>query len=438
MSKLTIAAILAVLLHTSLSAQTYQPFQQIGYYTKAQKANRYDSSLRFLTNRVGSELHYLYPFYQAIGWEKRFKYLLGNKIFYDQLSQFLAFAGDYKKALELAERKYDTLTTTAWDNLVARIDSMKTVQYLPAKTTIIDMAADYQVIMINEAHHKPLHRVFVYSLLEDLYKKGYRYLAMESFGQNGSKAEAWLQFGSGFYTAEPIGAELIRRAIELGYSLVAYEDTNSTYNLSQRDSAHAANIYSIFQKDKNTKVLVCGGFTNIREDKPTEGYTPLGYWFKRISRINPLTIDQTEMTEGSNFEYGRLFYELFTHKFTIPSPSIINYNNRMFNPLETTGYDLIVTHPPTVYQQRRPTWLSFNGERKVVTIQPTARTLFFVQAFYDHEYDEKIVNKLVPADQTYTSGPDGYYYLWLKKGKYKIVLRDVGYKVLAVKDNIVE
>ena len=89
---------------------------------------------------------------------------------------------------------------------------------------------------------------------------------------------------------------------------------------------------------------------------------------------------------------------------------------------------------PRQHLKRIQTWLSLNGERKVTLIQPTEKLLFFVQAFYENEYDADVINFLVPADQTYITNREGYYCLYLKPGKYKIVLRDVSYKVLATKE----
>ena len=54
--------------------------------------------------------------------------------------------------------------------------------------------------------------------------------------------------------------------------------------------------------------------------------------------------------------------------------------------------------------------------------------------YYEKEYNEENVNLLIPADQTYITNTEGYYCLYLQKGKYKIVLRDITYKVLSVKD----
>ena len=60
-------------------------------------------------------------------------------------------------------------------------------------------AEKYQIVMINEAHHVPQHRVFTYRLLEDLWQKGYRYLALEALSEN---AEHGLDKG---YVSEKTG-----------------------------------------------------------------------------------------------------------------------------------------------------------------------------------------------------------------------------------------
>ena len=416
------------------SAQTYLPFEQIRKYTKAQAASKYDSSLKYLTNRLGAEIHYLYPFYQAIGWENKFKKAMGEKGFYSSFSQLLSFAGDYSMATTYALKGFDTLSAGAISIIADTISKLKNIQYVPAKASIISNASHYSVIMINESHAKPVHRAFTYSLLEDLYKEGYHYLAMEAFNNYSNRCLDSLNVFTGYYTYEPVAGELVRKALQLGYKLISYEDTLAAkHTASQRDSVQAENIYSVIKNDPAAKILVHAGYGHVSEEK-TGSYTPMAVWFKKISGSDAFTIDQTGMTEGSEFEYGRLFYEYFNARFNITSSSILYQNKRPFNPLEEKGYDVIVMHPATTYQQNRPTWLSLNGERKATLIQPTEKMLFLVQAYYENEYSTDLLNYLVPADQTYIANREGYYCLYLRKGKYKIVMRDVSYKVLAAKD----
>jgi hypothetical protein len=420
----------------SVKAQTnYEPFDQIKAYTVTQKPGHFDSLQYNFTNVLGKNIHYLYPLYQALGWEQRFKFLLGEKNFYSSLSPFIAMTGDYEMALEYLKKSYDTLPAGMEDTIIAQVNQLKDIQYVPAKNFITESAKNYQVVMINEAHCKPLHRAFTYSLLDDLYKEGYRYLAMEMLNNYSYHSLDSLNVNTGFYTNEPVAGELVRKALSLGYTLVSYEDTtfNEHHTSSQRDSIQARNIYKIIQKDPKAKILVYAGYGHISESRIGD-YIPMAMWLTRLSGIDPYTIDQTEMTEESNFEYGRLFYAIFTSKFVITSPSVILKDKRFYNPFEETGYNILVVHPPTIYKYNRPTWLDLGGDRKLVLIQPTEKTLFMVQAYYENEFSPEKINEIVPADQTYITADDGYYPLYLKPGKYKIVMRDAGYKILSIKD----
>lgn len=423
-----------ILISSYIPAQVYLPFKQVRQYTQAQKASRFDSLQKYLTNRLGFELHYLYPLYQAIGWEDKFKNLLGEKRYYDNFSQLLSFTGDYAMASEYVRKGFDPLSDTTVKSIALDIGQLQNIQYASAKEAITSNAQYYQVIMLNEAHAKPVHRAFTYSLLVDLYQAGYRYLAMETFNNFANRCLDSLNVFTGYYTNEPVGGELVRRALQLGYTLVSYEDTALHYHSpSQRDSIQARNIYSIIKNDPSAKILVHAGYGHIAEEKIGD-YTPMGAWLKKMSGIDPFTVNQTTLTQESDFEYGRLYYNFFTDRFSISAPSVIFHNKRPFNPMQEKGFDLNIIHPPTAFVNNRPSWISLNGERQPIFIQPTERTLFLVQAYYQSEYNEEIVNVLIPADQTYLTTREGYYCLYLRKGKYKIVLRDAGYKVLSVKD----
>jgi hypothetical protein len=161
-------------------------------------------------------------------------------------------------------------------------------------------------------------------------------------------------------------------------------------------------------------------------------------YFKIVSGIDPFTIDQTSLTEQSTSVYGAVVFDLFSKKNAIVTPVVLFKNNQ---PKDIFGFnfcDVYIMHPPTKYRNGRATWNSINGFKQETAIQPIYQTLFFVQAFYEKEYQEKLVGKLVPADQTYITAPDGFYYLYLQKGRYQLVYRDVQYKILGTKVLVVE
>jgi len=319
------------------------------------------------------------------------------------------------------------------------VDQLRDLQSINASGYIAGIALDAQVVMINEARNKPVHRAFTYGLLEQLYKEGFRYLAMEMLSNHAGHSLNRLDDKTGFYAKEPVAGEMIRKAISLGYTLVPYEDTIAfRHTPSQRDSSQAAHIYEVIRRDPKAKILVHAGYGHISESAATPGYIPMGLAFKKLSGIDPLTIDQTMFTEGSTFEYGRLYYDALMRKISIDEPVVLLKNRQPYPLIDVKGYDVYVVHPPAVYKNNRPSWLALNGERKETTISPQEKALFLVQAYYEEEYNRQPLAELVPADQTYVTSDYGYYSLYLKPGKYKIVFRDIGYKKLNERDREVK
>jgi hypothetical protein len=156
----------------------------------------------------------------------------------------------------------------------------------------------------------------------------------------------------------------------------------------------------------------------------------MGMAFKKISGIDPLTIDQTDMTEGSNFSYGKAFYEAYLQRYPVSSPSIALSDDEPVNVTGSELYDLTVIHPKTVYRDSRPVWLSLGNRRQPVYIEPSGNNTFLLQAYYQFESFSNKPGEAVPADQTYLRSPKGNYLLFLRRGKYILIFRDMQYKTL--------
>jgi hypothetical protein len=190
------------------------------------------------------------------------------------------------------------------------------------------------------------------------------------------------------------------------------------------------NIWNIIRTDSNARILIHAGYGHIAERNDGTEYIPMGMAFKKISGIDPLTIDQTNMTEESNFAYGKAFYDAYVQKFSLNSPSIALINDQPINPTNNGLYDLAVIHPPTVYRDARPAWLNLSGRRQSLYIKPAKKNTFLVQAYYQFETFGKKPAQVIPADQTYTPSSKGNYLLYLKRGKYVVLFRDMNYKIL--------
>ncbi len=417
------------------TGQTSEGFRELKKLCEKQEVLPTDSSL-FLSYKFNNGIHYLSPLYKAIYRERELK-KQDSGFYYEMLTRSLCLAGDYASVLSIEKQRY----LLPEDISGASIDTLTNVisEYADARKFILGQSAKQRVVMSNEANNRPQHCAFVLSLLEGFYKQGFRYLAMEMLYNETGKQHSKLNAAMGYYTAEPVAGELIRKALELGFTLVPYEDNQPDHTAKQREytqAKHLADFISL--KDSTAKLLVLAGYGHIEEAALSDERIPMAAYFKILTGINPYTIDQTGLTEYSSLPYQTAVYDAWIRKHPAGNPSVILTGKEPFDLFGLHLYDLQVLHPPTKIMNERPTWLSAGGLKKETPVAAAYRSTFFVQAYYEEEYNEKTVQLIIPADQTYCNAANGLYYLYLRKGKYKIIFRDKLYKQLGVKEMTVE
>jgi hypothetical protein len=418
---------------TTYSQDLFPAVQRLKNYCLETTPIGYSPHLGVLILTPKDNVHYLFPLYHGLRDEQKFRRIYSDKGYYDEMSQYFAFAGDYETALQYLVKGYDTIDDATAHKIYKTASSLKNIEHVDARRYIHLEAKTRRVIMINEAFAKPLHRAFTLSLLADLYRMGFHYLALEMLNNFSDKSLSRVTMHTGYYACEPVAAELIRTAISLGYTLVPYEDTAAgIHTPTQRDSIQAENIYAVLKQDTAAKILVHASFTNISKKPGPNGFIPMALAFRNISGIDPLTIDQTDMTEESNFAYGRIIYQAYLAKFPLTEPSIALVKDNPVNVTDKDFYDLCVIHPPTQYKDGRPTWLDFGGLRQPFAVKPTVENVYFIQAYYLSEIlaNDSAPWQLIPADQTYIANGAGNYLLYLRKGKYRIYFRDINYQTL--------
>ncbi len=413
-------------------AQPNGQLKELRTFVRSGESNLFDSSLRQITYMPADNLHYLYPLYQLFGSENEFKEKLSGSVYYDLLSRVVARAGDYAGALEY-EQMADTTEVSEVERrqIFKSIQGLKDIKHSDARRYIGFIAPHYQVIMLNQAYGKPEHCAFAISLLDELYKKGFRYLAMEMLNPGPDQELGKLTYKTGLAATEPVTGEMVRIALDIGFKLVAYDDpAAATHTARERDSIDAANIYQILKEDSTAKIFVYASYGHIAKKSTSDEFVPMGMAFKKISGIDPLTIDQTDMCEQSNFSYGKVFYETYLQKYSISTPSIALADDE---PVSVTGsilYDLTVIHPKTIYRDFRPTWLNLENRKQPVYIKSADKGTFLVQAYYQYESFNSKPGQVVPADQTYLQTNKGNYLLYLRRGKYIVIFRNMQYKTL--------
>jgi len=234
-------------------------------------------------------------------------------------------------------RIYDSLLTefpvqTPADSIKNIIDN-EAKHGQQAINALLDETKKHPMVMFNENHFYPTHRLMVKKLLPDLKKQGFTHLALEALGEN---QDSLLNNGhpptldTGFYTQEPHFGRLLRTAQELNFTLVSYENTTAD---KSREQGQVDNLYqTTIGKNDSAKVIVLAGLDHILE-QPDDGKKWLGYLLHEKYNINPFTISQSHLNRyrNSTSEFALLPGNAFQQQ-TLQSVDYHLINNISVNP----------------------------------------------------------------------------------------------------------
>ena len=289
-------------------------------------------------------------------------------------AQLESFVGNHALALEFWDGSTES-KGVGNDFAVPLID----VHAHPAVSYVVDQSArrEFQIVVVNERHHASSDRLLTLALLEPLAKQGFRYLAIEA-GWRGDdiNGRGYPVGRSGYYVNDVVFAEMLRNAISLGYRIVAYEAEREQMTLDYeknfpnrqqlRDFLQAQNIVTrIYELDPGAKTLIHCGYAHA-EEVPNDDWWPMSYYLKEATGIDPLTIDQTILSERSapEFEHpGRVAVE--GQGFLEDGPVVlVNSLGEVLNNFGRPGVDINVLTPRTRYRDGRPIWMAMGGRRK--------------------------------------------------------------------------
>lgn len=336
------------------------------------------------------------------------------------ICQSLASVSEYTRVDSFFEWSYEVMDGSnimsfdVCDNDVRTLDEIMRIENFP------------KIVILNDDHARVESRAMLISHLEYFRKAGYNYLAMEAIN---NIEEATVSYKLGHYFIEPVMGEAYRIARDLGYKIIAYEDTLNLGGEGQRDSIQAINLlHEISKMEATDKVLVYSGHSHLIEDMPF--YPKLfGVYIKKMSDYNPLTIDQTRGIKYNFLEDIRLIPCNDSLTGFVSSDSL-----RLKEKLGFGLVDYFFIHGHTNYDEssKRPTWLAFDGQRKRVEVIAMAPSVSIVQAYYERELNDPSNIKLVtPADQSMVHSGDASVSLFLRPSfDYIIVQRDSSYKVI--------
>ncbi|MFO3797786.1 MAG: hypothetical protein ACK8QZ_10990, partial [Anaerolineales bacterium] len=175
---------------------------------------------------------------------------------------------------------------------------------------IVEASKGAKAVFLNESHGRSNTRAANLLLVAELAKHGFTHLALEALAVEKSLTECGtvvasdVDLGSrgyplktsGAYLNDPIFAELVRVAISSGLKVVGYDYQFDNPTIEEREEAQAENLSCLLRADSEARLIVIGGFAHIseREDFHIPGGM-MGARFKRISGIDPVTVDSTQL-----------------------------------------------------------------------------------------------------------------------------------------------
>ncbi|MCF2498999.1 hypothetical protein [Dyadobacter chenhuakuii] len=295
-----------------------------------------------------------------------------KSMFNQVMMTYLSYAGDIKGALkyeaQLSSKKQPESYSFA-ENFVIE----------PANAVIKKRSADRQVVMFNEAHHRPHHRAFIRALLKDFYDLGFRTLFVEAYFENQDpqlNERGYPIQNTGTYTREPAFGEMLREAKKLGFTIAAYdndtaacESTEPFVCANQREKVSADNLFNFMKNNPKAKILVAAGYAHIVK-KSDDGWIKMAEQFKNVSGIDPLSIDLVGMSERFTEDQENKFYSAAHKQFKITTPSIIldkNTQGAFLANYRQEQIDLQVVFPRTRYTNGYADWLA-TGYQKEITV----------------------------------------------------------------------
>jgi hypothetical protein len=286
-------------------------------------------------------------------------------VFSQYLSWFQTWVGDYDAARATFSIAQPAQPDDAPSPLRAGF------QARAADVVILDLAMGRKAVFFNEAHSAPVTRTLTVELLARLRAQGFDYFAAETLytTDTGLQKRGYPTASSGFYVAEPIYGEMVRAAIRLGYKVIAYDaESNGTGDAREKASAEALYEHT-FKHDPNARLVLNAGFGHIQNSGAHLGGSSMAEYFRELSGIRPLAIEQTMFIEHAEAERD---HPVYAAAMRAPHPDRpFAYVDDAGKPwtLKSGQYDVSVFFPREVESDGRPTWPGLDGTRRAYPIE---------------------------------------------------------------------
>lgn len=338
-------------------------------------------------------------------------------MYYQALMTYYSFLGDHKQSLVYMDKAFGAKPPMVSDSVFMDYKAVDAADY------ILQKIGNQRIVMFNEAHNCGQHRAFLRDILRGLYHKGFRYLTLEDLSQADSINERGypLRGQNGFYNLEPTFSQVLREAKNLGFTLLGHDNETE-----QREERQAENIYKTLKNDPSAKVVVWAGYAHIHEQPVGKDKPRMAYFFKKLSNIDPFTIETTVLREHSKEEFESGYYRAALQKVGLKKPFVMVQQDSVFvTPNLKGAVDAQIFFPRTDYSNDYPDWMgNSTTDFYELTLDKEHFKDKLLKIFRVEEYSKEIENAVpvmnIPLSRI------GVFKLFLEPDKYIAVIRDTG------------
>ena len=361
----------------------------------------------------------------------KFSQVIRDSVLPDRGDQYASWAYSYIGDIQTMHETWDSDRNPQTPLTEEEKEDFGSYQPVDGMTYILEKAKDYQVVIINEGHHMPQHRVFSAQLLEELQKQGFKHLGLESYyasPQNDStlKALGYPTLKSGYYTKEPQFGNLLRQAHRMGIQIFGYESEGHADG-KEREINQAKNIQTYLEQHPGEKVLIHCGFGHVKEGELMSPWEKaMAGRLEEFTGLDPLTINQVGYSEHSAKKHENPYYQLTD----VETPMVyLNEAGEVFGQTRNGGYtDISIFHPRS-QTYNRPVWMTY-GDRKEVDFSFEEAEVNCPCLVFAYPEGEE-VGLAVPYDIQETATKQ--VKLVLDKSDYQLVILDQAGKALLTK-----
>ncbi|MCA9110924.1 MAG: hypothetical protein KDA52_13320 [Planctomycetaceae bacterium] len=224
------------------------------------------------------------------------------------------------------------------------------LQVVPWKDAIQQIATEHRLVMIMEDHFFSKHREFIGATLPEFKDAGFTHYAAEAIGPlDLSLTERGYPINrTGLYTSDPQFGNVLRKAIELRFTLVGYDfDATSHEN---REEYAASRLADILNESKECRMVVHAGHAHVLKYETEYGGRWLAARLWDKTAIEPFTIWQWSGHHDA-YDYEEIIRVLTESGTVLNEPVLLMPPPGQESGLKDSPYgqakvDAIVIHPP--------------------------------------------------------------------------------------------